>query len=190
MQIVGLTGNIGSGKSTIAKAFNALGIPVFNSDAEAKKAYSFPSIQSEVQAILEKSIDFNQNNWKDEIASVIFSDRSKREKLETLIHEEVRKAFTKWCELQHSKYVIREAALANSFQPENCDWLIEVTADKETRMKRVMIRNNFSESEFNRRDALQKTNENFPTSKTLRITNNDEDQVLSQVLRIHERLSL
>jgi energy-coupling factor transporter ATP-binding protein EcfA2 len=83
MQVVGLTGNIGSGKSTVAKAFVALGIPVFNSDDEAKKAYLIPSIQNEVREILgspkgpmegpseDNYLDFSKDTWKFEIAEII-----------------------------------------------------------------------------------------------------------------------
>jgi dephospho-CoA kinase len=197
MQVVGITGNIGSGKSTIARAFTALGIPVFNSDDEAKKAYSIPSIQIEVQNILSSSegpaegihIDFSKSTWKSEIAAVIFSNVEKRLRLESLIHKFVQKEFIQWKARQHSKYVIREAALANSFQPENCDWLIEVHAEKETRLNRVTQRSGLTEEEFLKRDALQKSNESFPSKKTFRIQNNSKDAVLTEILKIHEQLS-
>jgi dephospho-CoA kinase len=197
MQVVGITGNIGSGKSTIARAFTALGIPVFNSDDEAKKAYSIPSIQIEVQNILGSSegpaegihIDFSKSTWKSEIAAVIFSNVEKRLRLESLIHKFVQKEFIQWKARQHSKYVIREAALANSFQPENCDWLIEVHAEKETRLNRVTQRSGLTEEEFLKRDALQKSNESFPSKKTFRIQNNSKDAVLTEILKIHEQLS-
>ena len=94
MEVVGLTGNIGAGKSTVANVFVALGIPVFNSDEEAKKAYAIPTIQIEVQNILSSSdgslkgptegihIDFSKDTWKSEIAAVIFSNVEKRLSLE------------------------------------------------------------------------------------------------------------
>jgi dephospho-CoA kinase len=201
MEVVGLTGNIGAGKSTAAKVFAALGIPVFNSDDEAKKAYSIPSIQIEVQNILSSSegsmkgpaedihLDFSKGTWKSEIAAIIFSDEEKRLRLEKLIHTYVRNEFIRWKATQNSKYVIREAALANSFQPENCDWLIEVIADKEIRKNRVIQRNGLTEEEFLKRDALQKSNESFPSKKTFRIQNNSKDAVLTEILKIHEQLS-
>ena len=201
MEVVGLTGNIGAGKSTAAKVFAALGIPVFNSDEEAKKAYTIPSIQIEVQNILSSSegsmkgpeegihIDFSKSTWKSEIAAVIFSNVEKRLRLESLIHKFVQKEFIKWKARQHSKYVIREAALANSFQQENCDWLIEVIADKEIRKNRVILRSGLSEDEFSQRDALQKSNDSFPPEKTFRIQNNDNNFVLNEILKIHEQIS-
>ncbi|MEN9943766.1 MAG: hypothetical protein RLZZ91_1767, partial [Bacteroidota bacterium] len=121
MEVVGLTGNIGSGKSTIAKVFVALGIPVFNSDDEAKTAYATPSIQNEVKSTLGIEIDFSKDSWKSEIASIIFSNVEKRLRLEKLIHSYVQDKFTQWKSNQTSKYIIREAALADSFHPENCD---------------------------------------------------------------------
>ena len=200
MEVVGLTGNIGAGKSTVANVFVALGIPVFNSDEEAKKAYAIPTIQIEVQNILSSSdgslkgptegihIDFSKDTWKSEIAAVIFSNVEKRLRLESLIHTYVQNEFILWKAVQNSKYVIREAALANSFQPENCDWLIEVLAKKETRMNRVNQRSGLTEEEFNKRDTLQHRNESFPPLKTFTISNNDGDQLFPEILKIHEQL--
>ena len=184
----------------MANVFVALGIPVFNSDEEAKKAYAIPTIQIEVQNILSSSdgslkgptegihIDFSKDTWKSEIAAVIFSNVEKRLRLESLIHTYVQNEFILWKAVQNSKYVIREAALANSFQPENCDWLIEVLAKKETRMNRVNQRSGLTEEEFNKRDTLQHRNESFPPLKTFTISNNDEDQLFPEILKIHEQL--
>ena len=200
MEVVGLTGNIGAGKSTVANVFVALGIPVFNSDLEAKKAYEIPTIQIEVQNILSSSdgslkgpadgiqIDFSKDAWKSEIATVIFSNAEKRLRLESLIHTYVQNEFILWKALQHSKYVIREAALANSFQPENCDWLIEVLAEKETRMNRVTERSGLTEEEFSKRDALQHRNESYPSNKIFTISNNNNDQILAEIVKIHAQL--
>jgi len=201
MQVIGLTGNIGAGKSTVAKAFAALGVPVFNSDDEAKKAYLIPSIQNEVNHILssskgsmkvpteEKQLDFSKETWKSEIAAIIFSNPEKRLRLEKLIHAYVQNEFISWKTKQHSKFVIREAALADSFQPENCDWLIEVSANRETRLQRVILRSGLTEEEFNKRDSLQKRNEKFPSNKLFTIENNEGNNILNDLLAIHDKLS-
>ena len=200
MVVVGLTGNIGSGKSTVAKAFAALGIPVFNSDDEAKKAYAIPSIQNEVIEILGSQkglkegpsegdyLDFSKDSWKSEIASIIFSNVEKRLRLEKLIHNFVQNEFISWKAKQNAKYIIREAALADSFQPENCDWLIEVNANRETRLQRVILRSGLTEEEFNKRDSLQKTNGAFPSERKFQIENNENRNMLSEILEIHRKL--
>lgn len=189
MQVVGLTGNIGSGKSTVAKVFIALGIPVFNSDDEAKKAYTLPSIQDEVNTILGIEVDFSKDSWKSEIAAIIFSNVEKRLRLEKLIHSYVQDKFIQWKSIQTSKYIIREAALADSFEPENCDWLIEVIANRKTRLQRVILRSGLTEEEFNKRDSLQKKNEKFPSNKLFTIENNDGNSILIDILAIHETLN-
>jgi dephospho-CoA kinase len=237
MQVIGLTGNIGAGKSTVAKAFAALGVPVFNSDEVAKKAYTIPSIQNEVREILGSpkgpledpkegspkgpledpkedsakgpledpkedsakgliegpaervQIDFSKETWKSEIACFIFSNEEKRLRLESLIHAFVQNEFVRWKNLQHSTYIIREAALAHSFRPENCDWLIEVVAEKETRMSRVIKRSGLTEAEFNKRDSLQKRNETFPSNRIFTIKNNERNGILNEILAIHNQLN-
>jgi dephospho-CoA kinase len=188
MEVVGLTGNIGSGKSTFAKVFAALGIPVFNSDEEAKKAYAIPSIQNEVKTILGIEIDFSKNSWKSEIASIIFSNVEKRLRLEKLIHSFVQNEFTSWKDKQDAKYIIREAALADSFQPENCDWLIEINAKRETRLQRVRLRSGLTEEEFNNRDLLQKKNQTFPLNRIFKFENENENSILQDILTIHAKL--
>lgn len=189
MEVVGLTGNIGAGKSTVANVFVALGIPVFNSDLEAKKAYEIPTIQNEVKTILGIEINFSKESWKSEIASIIFSNVEKRLRLEKLIHRYVQDKFIQWKSIQTSKYIIREAALADSFEPENCDWLIEVEANSETRLQRVILRSGLTKEEFNKRDSLQKKNEKFPSNKIFTISNNDNDRILVETLRIHAQLT-
>jgi len=189
MEVVGLTGNIGAGKSTVAKVFAALGIPVFNSDEEAKKFYGIPTIQIEVQEILGIEINFSKSSWKSEIADVIFFNVEKRLRLESLIHTYVQEEFILWKALQNAEYVIREAALANSFQSENCDWLIEVLAEKETRMNRVIRRSGLTEEEFNKRDSLQLRNESYPSNKIFTVSNNSSDRVLPEILKIHKQLT-
>jgi dephospho-CoA kinase len=213
MQVIGLTGNIGAGKSTVAKAFVALGVPVFNSDEVAKKSYTIPSIQNEVQKILGSpkgliegpkedsakgliegpaegiQIDFSKETWKSEIAAIIFSSEEKRLRLESLIHAFVQNEFIRWKTEHKSKYVIREAALANSFQPENCNWLIEVVAEKDTRMTRVAERSGLTEAEFNKRDSLQKRNDTFPSNRIFTIENNEGNAILNDILAIHNQLN-
>jgi dephospho-CoA kinase len=84
--------------------------------------------------------------------------------------------------------VIRESALANSFQQENCHWLIEVDADEVTRQRRVFQRSKLSKEAFDQRNALQLRNSNFPTDFIFKISNNDSDFVLPEVLKIHAQL--
>lgn len=189
MQVVGLTGNIGSGKSTVGRVFQSLGIPVFNSDDEAKKAYTLPSIQKEVHGIIGVEIDFSKETWKKQIADSIFSNHLERQNLETLIHGYVQHKFQEWKSDQNSAYIIREAALASSFSPNNTDWLIEVRADLETRKKRVIQRSGITEKEFHLRDSIQFRNEIFPQEKTLFINNNEDEMILKTILEIDKKLN-
>ena len=142
MKIVGLTGGIGSGKTTVAKLFVALGVPVYNSDQKAKALMQeSPELIQDIKNLLgEKSYEDGVLN-RSFIAQKVFSDKALLAALNAIVHPAVRKDFLHWASLQDYHYVIQETALLfENDAEEQYDKVILVTAPEEIRIARVLQR--------------------------------------------------
>ncbi len=143
MKIVGLTGGIGSGKTTVAKFFKELGVPVYNSDKEAKKLMtSSKKVKKAIIALLGENSYQEEGLNKAYIANKIFNDKAILAELNAIVHPAVRKHFLKWAKKQKAPYVIQETAIIfeNATQ-DFYDEIILVTAPEEVRIDRVAKRN-------------------------------------------------
>ncbi len=146
--IVGLTGGIGSGKSTVAKMFKKLGVPVYNSDKRAKKLMkSSKKLRASIIALLGEDAYSGKKLNKAYISEKIFKDKSLLDQLNAIVHPAVRKDFISWAKKQKAPYVIQEAAIIfenglHGFY----DKIILVTAPEENRLERVMERDGVSRS--------------------------------------------
>ncbi|MDO6517060.1 dephospho-CoA kinase [Zobellia uliginosa] len=143
MRIVGLTGGIGSGKTTVAKMFEELGVPVYNSDTRAKELMQ--SSQDLVAAIKELLGEeaYREDGVLDRafISSQVFGDKELLNKLNAIVHPAVRKDFIHWADEQTADYVIQEAAIIFEIGTQDFyDCIILVVAPKETRIERVVQR--------------------------------------------------
>ncbi|WP_291864195.1 dephospho-CoA kinase [Maribacter sp.] len=142
MKVVGLTGGIGSGKTTVATLFNALGVPVYNSDLQAKELMQNSKILiQKIKALLgEESYKEGKLN-RSYIAQKIFGDRELLSKLNAIVHPAVREDFLHWLSSQNHAYVIQETALLFENKAEKLyDKIILVTAPEEVRVQRVLQR--------------------------------------------------
>jgi dephospho-CoA kinase len=141
-KIIGLTGGIGSGKSTIAGYFKELGVPVYIADEEAKKLMDDPEIIQKVQSVFDENVLENNALNRKKIADLVFSAPEKLKELNAIIHPAVRQHFKNWLKLhQNEPFIIKEAAiLFESGSYKDCDKIILVTAPEETRIQRVMSR--------------------------------------------------
>lgn len=159
MKLVGLTGGIGSGKTTALNYFRAMGVPCFVSDIEAKKLYDNVVFADKVKTLL-KDCDITDTDGKidkKKLANIIFNDEYHLNKLNSLVHPELRKTFFDWAAeiaVKHPDvpYVIIESALI--FQTELdklLDDVIYVYLDKEERIKRSMLRDNATREEIKAR---------------------------------------
>lgn len=142
MKIVGLTGGIGSGKSTVAKMFGRLGIPVYDSDYEAKLLMAQdPEIKKAVQKLLGKESYGDAGPNRPYIAQKVFADKMLLKALNGIIHPAVHRHFIHWAQQQKSPYVVQESALIfENGSQDRYDKIILVTAPKEIRIQRAMDR--------------------------------------------------
>lgn len=188
---IGITGNIGSGKSTVSKIFELLGVPVFYSDDQAKAVMVNDALLvSQIKKTFGKDSYFEDSSLnRKHISAIVFNNDLELAKLNTLVHPAVFRAFDNWLENNNtSPYIIKEAALLfESGSYKSCHQTIVVCAPLETRIKRVMKRDNLSPIEIERRDSKQ-----FPEQEKVKladylITNDETRLVIPQVLNLHQR---
>lgn len=191
MIIVGLTGGIGSGKSTIARVFETLGVKIYNSDERAKELYFAPHIKVAIEKLLGKEAYVNETTLNRKyIAEKIFSDKELLKQVNAIIHAEVKKdseAFAKAHAAE--KYIIKESALlveANLLP--SIDKLLVVTADINLRKQRVALRDNLSDEEISKRIAQQIPDEEKIKQADWVIENNEKSLLIPQILQIHKSL--
>ncbi|WP_348812678.1 dephospho-CoA kinase [Flavobacterium maritimum] len=141
-KIIGLTGGIGSGKTTIANHFSSLGIPVYIADDEAKKIMQTPEVLNLIKKTFGDTIFENELLNRQKLAEIVFNNPEKLKQLNAIVHPAVKRHFDKWL-LDHQFYpfIIYEAAiLFESGSYKNCDSIITVIAPLESRIQRVIER--------------------------------------------------
>ncbi len=188
--IIGLTGGIGSGKSTIAEIFTTLKIPVFNSDLEAKQLYSHPEVKQQIITLFGNVYNSENQLDKKALANIVFNDDKKLQQLNNIIHPAVKKLFDTWVNKNnHAPILIKEAAiLIESGAAKQVDKIIVVTAPKKERIKRVMQRDNVSEKEVVARMSKQLPEEKLIAQADFIIKNDNKQLVIPQVLEILKKL--
>ena len=187
MKIIGLTGGIGSGKTTVAGIFQSLGIAVFNADNEALALYSEDaSLLREVAEMFGKEVlnsDGTLNRGM--LASIVFGDEVALNKLNTLVHPRVANRFIQWKNQQRSSIVLRESAiLFESGSYSDCDAVIVVSAPEKLRVERVMKRSALTKEEVEARMARQWPQSELQAQADWIIVNDDSELVLPQVMAI------
>lgn len=142
--VIGLTGGIGSGKTTVARMFSELGIPIYIADLEAQVLIKRSKvIRRKLLALFGDKAYINGELNKPYIASQIFGDPELLSQMNAIIHPKVRSHFKRWLKKQSAPYVIYEAAILFEHNGhEHCDYVITVTAPKNERIKRVIKRDN------------------------------------------------
>ena len=187
---IGLTGGIGSGKTTIAKMFTVLGIPVFDADSVAKK------IMNEDEDLKKKVIELFGNEAytvnglnRKFIADIVFKDAHKLQQLNTIVHPVTIAAAAVWMNNQTTAYAIKEAALMfESGAYSHLDFIIGVHAPLPLRIQRIMERDGASSEEIVARINRQ-MNEEIKMKRCHFVIENDEQKaVLPQVIALHKKL--
>lgn len=189
---IGLTGGIGSGKTTIAKHLKSIGIPVFISDEEAKKVINLPEVKKSLKAIFGDQIFDGDQIDKSILAKIVFNDVMKLAQLNQIIHPIVKSKFEKWKE-NHSKspIIVKEAAiLFESGSYKDCDYVISISAPLEDRINRVMARDSDTKENVLNRIDKQWTDEDRNEKSDFVIENITIDETLKKIVEILKKLTI
>ncbi len=190
---LGLTGGIGIGKSTVARVFESLGVPVYYADIQAKKLYNRQDIKSAVSRLFgEKVFDSRGELDKAALAAVVFADKTQLEKLNSLIHPKLEEDFRQWVKIlpAETPYIVKEAAiLFEAGFDKNVDKVLSISAPEEERIQRVMKRDKVSRQQVLDRISKQWTDTEREKRADYVIFNGNDRMILNEILRIHKDLS-
>jgi len=190
MKRIGLTGNIGSGKTTLASCFEILGIAVFNADKQAKLLMN-KDINLKQSLITEfgKEVYLDDELNRKYLSKLAFNDNLVLKRLNALVHPVVQDAFEKWSIQQSGAYVIKEAAIlfeSNIYQ--SLDAIICISCPEEIRLKRILNRDDLSEKDVRQRMSHQWAEEKKISLSDYVITNDNSSLVMPQILSVHSAL--
>jgi dephospho-CoA kinase len=187
---IGITGNIGSGKTTVSKMFEVLGIPVFYADTEAKNVMTTdPVLVAGIKEAFGQSSYFNDGSLdRKHIAQIVFNDDRELAKLNALVHPAVFRAFDAWVAgIKNAPYVMKEAALLfESTSYKMCDFSLLVTAPLELRIERVVKRDHLTSTDVEAREAKQFTESRKRELADYIIENDETQLIIPQVLQLHD----
>lgn len=189
--LIGLTGGIGSGKTTVAGMFESLGVPVYKSDDKAKELMiTSEEMIAEIIALLGDEAYIAGELNRPYIALKVFSDKTFLDRLNAIVHPVVREDFHQWASEQNTPYVIQEAAiLFENDAYQKFDRMILVTAPKRLRLERVMQRDQVAEDNIIARMNHQWEDEKKIPLADFVIENIDLSRTVSQVKKIHKKLA-
>ena len=188
---IGLTGGIGSGKTTVAKIFELLGVPVYYADQRARHLMNtHAGIRDSLLAHFGPATYNESGLDRKHLASVVFNNKEKLELLNTLTHPATIEDAELWMKAQSTPYVIKEAALLfESGSAGQLDHIIGVYAPQHIRVQRVMQRDHLSAEEVMKRISHQLDEEMKMKLCDFIIYNNEQQLVIPQVLALHQQFS-
>lgn len=190
MRIIGITGGIGSGKTTVCSIFAAMGVPVYAADDRAKEVMT-----TDAQLVHQIKQYFGEGAYLEDelnrpfLAQQVFGDKDKLEVLNSLVHPAVARDFLQWTIAHaHFSYVVKEAAiLFESGAYKAVNEVVLVSAPEELRLQRVMQRDGISDAEVRQRMASQWTEERKAALAHHSIINDDHHLVIPQVVALHNQ---
>lgn len=188
---IGVTGNIGSGKSQVCLIFNILGIPVYNADIMAKELMIKDKyLISSIKTLIGEDAYFEDGSLNRVVISErVFRDKILLNQLNALVHPAVGKHFVQWTLEQKSAYVIKEAALLfESLSYKELDSVILVTAPEKLRIKRTMSRDGMSEDQVLDRMRNQMSEKEKVALADYLIRNDGDSFIVRQVLETHRHI--
>ena len=185
-KLIGLTGGIGSGKTTIGRYFKSLGVPLYVADDEAKSILFTKVASNEVKEAFGEAVFTNGVPDRSKLASVVFNDTDKLKILNSIIHPKVAQHFNEWKKQhEHDNFIMREAAiLFESGSYKDCDSIILVTAPVEVRIQRVMQRDSTTREKVLERINAQWDDEKKAALSDFVITNIKLEEAKEQAVEI------
>lgn len=186
MYSVGLTSGIGCGKTLIAKVFSTFGIPVFNSDQQAKELYKDSVFLQQIVHTFGNTIIENGKFIPQRLADIVFNDRQALETLNALIHPKVLERYKLWQSQQTSPYTILESAIIFESNWQNhFNKIINITSPLEIVIERVKLRDKISEEQI-----LQRINNQLPAEEKEKLSDynifhDNKTMLLPQIIEIH-----
>lgn len=183
--VVGLTGGIGSGKTTIAKMFEEAGIPIYIADERAKAIMDRSDIVLAVQALFKENIIVDNVIDRKKLRSIVFNNKELLESLNRVVHPEVKKDFRDWIEAHKDfKFIIKESAiLFEQGLDKDCDFIVLVTAPEEVRIARVVKRDGVSEQNVQAIMANQ-MNDSLKTLKSDYVISNISKEIVKKEVKM------
>jgi dephospho-CoA kinase len=188
---VGLTGNIGSGKTIIASIFSSLGVPVFHADVEAKKQYDDEDVRNSILRKFGARVFSSSGEiLRPALAEIVFNDPVLLDQLNRIIHPGVYRDYLEWSRKNSSfAYTLYEAAiLFETGHYRDMDKIICVTAPEELRIMRVIDRDHVSRQEVEKRMANQWDEEKKVAMSDYVVRNDESKSVIKQVMEIHKSI--
>jgi len=183
MKIIGLTGGIGSGKSTVLALFEALGVVTYVADSEAKKLMNADAeLRSQIIKLFGDEAYVSGELNKTYLASLVFNDAEKLNALNALVHPKVRDDFQRFARKTNADFIIYEAAiLFESGSDKFCDYVITVSSSFENKIERIMKRDKVSEAQILERMKHQSTDDHKIIKSQFVIRNNKMADTKCQV---------
>jgi len=191
MITIGITGGIGSGKSTVCNVFRLLGIPIFEADVVAKELINSNSeIKTKLIHLFGEEIYIpNEGVDRKKLANIIFNDNIQLAKVNELVHPVVRNEFENWVKKQNTPYIIHEAAiLFESGFYKMMDFTILVSAPESQRVERVIKRDGTSEKQVKERMEKQWSDAKKMELASVEIKNADNDLIIPQIVKIDTQI--
>ena len=190
MKIVGLTGGIGSGKTTVAKQFKKLGVPIYIADEEAKKLMNKSKVvKRKLKALFGDEAYVYERLNRPFLAQKIFKDKDYLQQMNAIVHPKVAKHFLKWLAKQNAPYIIKEVAiLFENGSYKDCDFIITVTATIENRIERLLKRDETTVSKIQSIMNNQWPDEKKVELSNFVINNNNIEDTVNQVKDVHNQL--
>ncbi|KAF2331372.1 dephospho-CoA kinase [Flavobacterium daemonense] len=191
-KVIGLTGGIGSGKTTIANYFKEMGIPVYIADDAARTVMQSDAVIKKVKETFGESLFENNILNRAKLAEIVFNNAAELAKLNAVVHPAVKEDFESWL-LQHKndEYVIYEAAiLFESGRYKDCDYIILVTAPEEVRIERVLKRDNTTRAQVLSRMQMQWKDEDRISKSNFIINNVNLKIAKEEVVKILKILNI